>query len=107
MYVIDDEERDLIDLGPGVKGQGNICHFVYKAFRQDTDHSLAQTLSNFTCKLLMRGGTLLFFGHGLIVQAHIWYFVHKPFRHNTVYSTIKNVNYIYQIFGGYFSVSAQ
>ena len=39
---------------------------------------LAQSLSNFTCKLwMMRGGTLLILGHGVKGQGQLWHSVYK------------------------------
>ena len=37
-----------------------------------------QSLSNFTCKLwMMRGGTLLIFGHGIKGQSQLWHSLYK------------------------------
>ena len=38
----------------------------------------AQSLSNLTCKLwIMRGGTLLIWGHGVKGQSQLWHYVYK------------------------------
>ena len=39
---------------------------------------VAQSLSNFTCKMwMMRGGTLLILGYGVRGQGQIWHSVYK------------------------------
>ena len=48
-------------LGHGVRGQGNFSTLVGRI----QTAVLIQSLSNLTCKLLMRGGTLLIFGCGV------------------------------------------
>ena len=42
---------------------------------------LAQSLSDFTCKLwMMRGGTLLILGHGVKGEGQLWHSVYKALR---------------------------
>ena len=74
MKVVDDEKRDPIDFGSGVKGQGLLWDCVYKTLWHDTDYSFcARSLLNFTYKLfMMRRATLLIFGHGVKFQGQIW-----------------------------------
>ena len=60
----------LLNLGHGVKGQGQLWHLVYKTlwarFRLTV---FAWSLSNFTCKFFMtRAGTLLISGLGVKFQ---------------------------------------
>ena len=60
----------LLFLGHWVKGQGQLWHSVYKTLSRlvDTIQTtvLAESLSNFTCKLWMiRRGTPLILGHGV------------------------------------------
>ena len=61
----------------GVKGQGQLCHIVYKAFL-DTMQTFVLWLSNFTCRFrMMRGGTLLILGHVVKGQGQLCHIVYK------------------------------
>ena len=56
----------------------NIGTLCIRPCGHDTDYSYSQSLSDFTCKLwMMRGGTLLIFGHGVIGQGQLWHSVYK------------------------------
>ena len=56
-----------------IKSQGILLHFVYKSHVGTIQKTvLAQSLSNFTCKLfMMRGGTLSILGHVINSQGHV------------------------------------
>ena len=67
----------LLIFGHGVKGQGQLWHYVYDLVDTIQTTVFAQSLSNFTCKLsMMRGGTLLIMGHGIKGQGQIWHSVY-------------------------------
>ena len=79
MWDVDDERRNPIDLG----SQGQRWRSTLALCVSDIVHTIqttvfAQSFSNFSCKLwMMRGGTLLIFGHGVKGQGQLWHSVYK------------------------------
>ena len=67
----------LLIFGYGVKGQGQIWHFMYKTLW--ARYRLQFLPNHFqTSKLwIMIGGTLLIMGHGVKGQGHLWHSVYK------------------------------
>ena len=76
----------LLISGYGVKGQCQLWHSLHKTvwtryrlnFMPYHFQTSPQLLSNFTCKLWMiRGGTLLIWGHGVKGQSQLWRSLYK------------------------------
>ena len=79
MQVVDDERRNHIDFrSRSQRSMSTLALFVLDLVDMIQTTVIAQSLSDFTCKLwMMRGGTLLILGHGVIGQGHLWHSVYK------------------------------
>ena len=88
---MDDEKRNPIDFGSRGKSQlGTLCIRLWDTI-QTTVYS--QPLSNFTCKLcMMRGGTLLIWGHGSKVNVNFGPLCLRPCGHDTEYSFAQSLS---------------
>ena len=77
--VVDDERRNPIDFGSqGQRSRSTLALCVWDRVNTIQTTVFVQSLSNFTCKLLMmRGGTLLIWGHGVKGQGQLWHSVYK------------------------------
>ena len=79
MHIHHDERMNPIDFGPrGQRSRSTLALCVQDFVDTIQTTFFAQSLSNFTCKLWMiRGGTILIWGHGVKGQGQLWHSVYK------------------------------
>ena len=75
MQVVDNERKNPIIFGSGVKGQGQFWHSVYKMCGHDTTSFWPITFILHMHIILMILGTLLILGHGVKGQVQLWHCV--------------------------------
>ena len=79
MHIRNDERRSPIDFWSwGQRSRSTLALYILNLVGTIAATVFAQSLSNFTCTFdMIRGGTLLIFGHGVKGQGQLWHSVYK------------------------------